>query len=94
MKISCWKCEPGFKVRSKADVEHLIDDLLGKGEHVVRVNEHKAINIIKTSDKIIIEVKLGDLNDPFNPLFEFNEREEIIDELWCSRKALNAKFCS
>lgn len=93
MKIrSAWRVIPGFKIRSKGDVQRFLDDCLKHdGEWLIKIASDQLLIIEKIKGFTHVSFKYGDLADVFNPQLQIDDRN-VIDALYMYRKYLNAYF--
>ena len=81
---------PGFKIRSKADAEFFMKEIIYKdGEWAIKERKDKAMFIRKEKGIVRVSFKFGDLSDIFNPEFE---QSDVIGTIYKKRKIVNEYF--
>lgn len=91
MNITMWKRPTNFKIKSMFHVKRFLNELLHNGHYYIYESNHELIVIHKKDNDIQVLLKVGQLDDLFNPMFEIPD-DEIVKFLFKKRKALNNYF--
>ena len=89
MTIAMYRMKPNFRIRSHADVQTFLDEILVSGSYTFVVEKGLAIFVTKAkSGECKVSVKIGNLYDPFNPEVRIYD-DKIVKYIYGNRRSIN-----